>query len=322
MFGRLGHVTIAGAAMGAIAAGGYLSASKERSLLGTCFAERSFLPTVHAASVDQGSSTSAQPIPVPPPSFVPYTHDLPTDSAYMRDAPFLGEYVYWDENWDKRDPEYIRASTPPSKREPDGPELQRPTASRRIILIRHGQYNTSARSDLERTLTDLGHEQASATAARLEYLLADTQPSLLIHSTMTRAVQTFQPFIKAFAAVDSKSCDLLREGAPYPPEPPSKNYKPAHYFHTDGARIEAAYRQYFHRADVDQKTDSVEVIVCHANVIRYFVCRALQIPPSAWLRISLAHCSLTVLDIRPTGRVSLRALGDTGHLPRKLITFS
>ena len=44
-------------------------------------------------------------------------------------------------------------------------------------------------------------------------------------------------------------------------------------FYQDGARIEAAFRKYFHRADPEQKGDSVEVIICHANVIRYFVCR-------------------------------------------------
>ena len=43
----------------------------------------------------------------------------------------------------------------------------------------------------------------------------------------------------------------------------------------DGARIEAAFRKYFHRADPTQKADSVEIIVCHANVIRYFVCRSV-----------------------------------------------
>lgn len=41
----------------------------------------------------------------------------------------------------------------------------------------------------------------------------------------------------------------------------------------DSARIEAAFRKYIHRADPGQKKDSIEVFVCHANVIRYFVCR-------------------------------------------------
>ena len=48
---------------------------------------------------------------------------------------------------------------------------------------------------------------------------------------------------------------------------------PLQQFFQDGARIESAFRKYFHRADPDQKGDSVEIIVCHANVIRYFVCR-------------------------------------------------
>lgn len=39
-------------------------------------------------------------------------------------------------------------------------------------------------------------------------------------------------------------------------------------FLQDSARIEAAYRKYFHRADPQQKEDSYEMLVCHANVIR------------------------------------------------------
>jgi serine/threonine-protein phosphatase PGAM5 len=44
-------------------------------------------------------------------------------------------------------------------------------------------------------------------------------------------------------------------------------------FYQDGARIEAAFRKYFHRAEKSQETDSYDILVCHANVIRYFVCR-------------------------------------------------
>ena len=44
-------------------------------------------------------------------------------------------------------------------------------------------------------------------------------------------------------------------------------------FFQDGARIEAAFRKYFHRASPDQEEDSYEIIVGHANAIRYYVCR-------------------------------------------------
>ncbi|KAL3768779.1 hypothetical protein ACHAWU_006880 [Discostella pseudostelligera] len=118
-------------------------------------------------------------------------------------------------------------------------------------------------------------------------------------------------------------------------------------------RIERAFRKYFYRADMPDfptpddedengRDDSAinqsdtetqqqlesdpqhefEIIVCHANVIRYFFCRALQLPPEAWLRLCTFNCSLTYFTIRPTGTVSCRMLGDIGHLPYELNTFS
>jgi len=65
-----------------------------------------------------------------------------------------------------------------------------------------------------------------------------------------------------------------------------------------------------------------EIIVCHANVIRYFLCRALQLPPEAWLRFCVFNCSLTYLTVRPTGTVSCRMVGDIGHLGYDKSTFS
>lgn len=44
-------------------------------------------------------------------------------------------------------------------------------------------------------------------------------------------------------------------------------------YYEDGARIEAAFRNYIHRADTKQQEDSYEIFICHANVIRYIVCR-------------------------------------------------
>ena len=48
---------------------------------------------------------------------------------------------------------------------------------------------------------------------------------------------------------------------------------PLQEFHEDGARIEAAFRRYVHRAEPNQKEDSYEILPCHGNVIRFFVCR-------------------------------------------------
>eukprot|EP00797_Seminavis_robusta_P020798 Sro31_g020420.2 (373) ;mRNA; r:126014-127132 len=65
-----------------------------------------------------------------------------------------------------------------------------------------------------------------------------------------------------------------------------------------------------------------DIIVCHGNVIRYFLCRALQLPPEAWLRFSVFNCSVSYIMIKPNGYVSCRMIGDIGHLGYKETTFS
>lgn len=219
-----------------------------------------------------------------------------------------GPVTSWDYNWDKRD--VVGTEQVPA-------EVK---STRHLILIRHGQYNLKGKSDEERYLTDLGREQALLTGKRLAEL--NLPWTYLVSSNMTRAQQTAgliqQSLPEDLEILDNDS--ILAEGAPYPPEPPSPRWSPEERYQTDGARIEAAFRKYFHRADPEQKEDSYEVIVCHANVIRYFVCRALQLPPEAWLRISLKHASMTFVSIRPNGKVSVRGLGDAGHFPPEKLT--
>ena len=213
----------------------------------------------------------------------------------------------WDVDWDKR-------------------SLEKPTATRHIILIRHGHYNTKGLTDADKFLTSLGKEQATLTGKRLKAMSLDKKITMVVESTMTRATETSKLICKELdldkSLVEFISSDLVREGAPIEPQPPISHWNPQPQdFFIDGARIETAFRQFIHRADAKQADDSVELIICHANVIRYFVCRALQLPPEAWLRISLRHASITQLTVRPNGRVSLKALGDAGHLPVDKLTF-
>uniref|UniRef100_A0A4W5QIC8 Serine/threonine-protein phosphatase PGAM5, mitochondrial n=1 Tax=Hucho hucho TaxID=62062 RepID=A0A4W5QIC8_9TELE len=229
----------------------------------------------------------------------------------------------WDFNWDKRDPSTLLTngkkkeivSEDPSSEQDNG----KPKATRNILLIRHSQYNLSGNGDHERILTTLGREQAEFTGQRLAAL--GLKYDIMVHSTMARATETANIISKYLPGVELVSCDLLREGAPIEPVPPVTHWKPdAVQYHEDGARIEAAFRRYIHRADPKQKEDSYEIIVCHANVIRYFVCRALQFPPEGWLRIGLNNGSITWLTVRPSGRVALRTLGDSGFMPPDKLT--
>ncbi|CAK5087740.1 unnamed protein product [Meloidogyne enterolobii] len=235
----------------------------------------------------------------------------------------------WDSNWDFRDPLSIVNHKCERKEmtEQQKEELLAkctPKAVRNIFLVRHGQYFDQEDEKDARKLTPLGREQAELLGKRLTEAKNKFKYDKCVFSTLIRAKETGElmkknmPHLEIECSLDS----MLEEGAPYPPEPPISHWKPKSAFHTDGARIEAAFRKYFHRAKPSQKEDSHELIVCHANVIRYFVCRALQFPPEGWLRITLANSSITWLQIMPNGRVILRAMGDFGHLPPEKISFS
>ena len=72
---------------------------------------------------------------------------------------------------------------------------------------------------------------------------------------------------------------------------------------------------------VDAPSDEYDVLVCHANVIRFLALRALQLPPEGWLRLCTMNGSVTHITISPDGKVSLQSLGDTGHLAIDEVTF-
>lgn len=210
---------------------------------------------------------------------------------------------------------------------------------RTFILVRHGQYVSNSKVDEERILTDLGKKQASETATRLSTLLASKQlPPLrrIVYSTMTRATETHDIILSGLLdnANDSvkpgivlpeksEACDLIREGAVCRPVPDTWMHPTDEEYIEDGLRVEKAFKKYFHRGEQGEKNDDESVLmVCHGNVIRYLVMRALQLPPEAWLRTSVANASVTVISIGPTGLVSLRCMGETGHFPPDLITYN
>lgn len=70
--------------------------------------------------------------------------------------------VSWDFDWDKRDPASMippnkspLLTTDEIKKQNQLASSVRPTATRHLLLIRHGQYNLKGITDDERTLTQL-----------------------------------------------------------------------------------------------------------------------------------------------------------------------
>ena len=81
------------------------------------------------------------------------------------------------------------------------------------------------------------------------------------------------------------------------------------------AQLNAAFAKYFVPA---QGRDENDLLVCHGNVIRYFVCKALGVDTTAWLTMSVGHCSLTIIQVTPRGAFRVLAVGDMGHIPPPL----
>ena len=94
----------------------------------------------------------------------------------------------WNDNWDHR---AASASNKKEGKEIGGEEnAAKPTASRHLILIRHGQYEHWHEDSDKKVLTELGRRQAMATGERLKQL--GDGYTIMYYSTMPRATETAQ----------------------------------------------------------------------------------------------------------------------------------
>jgi serine/threonine-protein phosphatase PGAM5 len=257
--------------------------------------------------------------------------------------------------------EAFRNGNSPKKGDSKETDQPRSGKNRHIILVRHGQYDESSTEDKHRKLTPLGRQQAIETGIRLAEIAKgsinfsrDTFngpcPIKAIYvSDMVRAKETAQLISEQLNNLSPHYNDLLQapdhllnEALPAAMIPIRPDITGAdEEIDANHARIERAFQKYFYRDNGDSsdaasdqdgvddtltseeiQMDDFEIIVCHGNVIRYFFCRALQLPPEAWLRLCTYNCSLTYLVVRPNGLVSARMMGDIGHLSYDESSFS
>jgi serine/threonine-protein phosphatase PGAM5 len=190
---------------------------------------------------------------------------------------------------------------------------------RTIILIRHGVYDENDPRDAEigKALLPEGREQARNTGARLAGWPGGID--VLRTSTMTRARETAEIIAHALPGITPVPDRNLREC-----EPPGNSGRSMAGIEPGdadscAARLDGDLARYF-RPSPDR--DSTEVLVCHGNVIRWLTCRALGADPKLWLAMSPANCSLTVIQVRANGTFKITAMGDRGHLPVALQTWS
>lgn len=178
---------------------------------------------------------------------------------------------------------------------------------RRLLLIRHGQYDE--RDEGTKDLTRTGRKQAALVGKALD----DERIDAVYASTMLRARTT--------AALIAEPRKLLVASTPILVEciPTKVGFPvPAATIRDGRAQADHAYARYFKRS----KTPRTELLVCHGNLIRYLVTKAMGMKAANWRNLAIYHASITDIRILSDGRAVLFSYNDVSHLPHKLRTMS
>jgi serine/threonine-protein phosphatase PGAM5 len=205
----------------------------------------------------------------------------------------------------------LLALVPALAAEPQAP------AARTIVLVRHGNYVNDADADpqLGPHLSSLGVAQAHLVGARLAGL--PTRFDALYASPLQRARDTAAVIAEDFPGRHFEVVDDLAECTP----PTRRTEITAHEKPEDlagcQAQLDRAFARFFRPATGHEETD---LLVCHGNVIRYLVTRALGVDSKAWLEMSPGHASITRIRVEADGRFKVISVGDVGHLPPNLLT--
>jgi serine/threonine-protein phosphatase PGAM5 len=180
-----------------------------------------------------------------------------------------------------------------------------------VYLIRHGAYDRDSTTDdvTGNGLNALGHRQAHLIGARLAAL--PVSPATFVSSALRRARET-----AADMAVEMKRTptqdSLLSECTPMSSRPDfMRNHSPEAIAECDSQLVHAWARYMTPTPEADRH----DVLVCHGNVIRWFVSRAMSGDPRHWDTMDIGNGSLTILSVRSDGTTRLVMFSDVGHLP-------
>ena len=215
-------------------------------------------------------------------------------------------------------------------------------AVRHVYLVRHAQREPTVGPDAYGPgLTLLGWKQAHQTARRLSPLKID----VIYTSSLRRTMETARIIALEFDGIPIRPSTLLWECIPAIPEYALEWHRKHEHVDIDSIKIptemkpwvglwgeeiglkemeegfaqaQAAWEQYF---TPTRGKDRHEVIVCHGNLMRYFVMRALMVPPEAWCNTDLYNCGISEITINTDGKTMLFSHNDHGHLPDEMKTL-
>ena len=190
-------------------------------------------------------------------------------------------------------------------------------AARTIVLVRHGYYLPDAQADkqLGPHLAPIGVAQARLAGARLAGL--PIRFDALYVSPVQRARDTAAIIASDFPGRHFEVVDDLAECTPptWRTEITAQE-KPAEMAACK-AQFDRLFAHYFKPASGHERTD---LMVCHGNVIRNMVVRALGVDPKAWLEMSVGNASITRIRVEADGKFKVISVGDVGHIPPNLRT--
>jgi serine/threonine-protein phosphatase PGAM5 len=190
-------------------------------------------------------------------------------------------------------------------------------AARTIVLVRHGDYRSDPNADktLGPHLAPIGVAQAHLVGARLAGL--PTRFDAMYVSPVQRARDTAAIIAGDFPGRHFEVVDDLAECTP--PTWRTKitaQEKPAELAACK-AQFDRLFARYFKPASGQERT---ELMVCHGNVIRNMVVRALGVDRKAWLELSVGNASITRIRVEADGKFKVISVGDVGHIPPNLRT--
>eukprot|EP01083_Nonionella_stella_P241696 843788_1 len=243
-----------------------------------------------------------------------------TSGVYVHYYSTLNHFIPWDYNWDRRQNDYDSIS-----------KSLRKNGKRSVTLIRHSQYNrVQGENNDDKYLTDIGRQQAHHTAKRFNE--RGIRFDKIYCASFRRARETCEIIVCELEHNDVEQIEYdsdLNEGLAAMMEP-YESYKTLSEYireqEEQSPAIHKAFKKYIHRReksemvkDTTREREDV-LIVGHGNVFRYFITKALQFDKNGWMRFGMANCGISRINIRDDGVVRVNHVGDTGHLPKDLLT--
>lgn len=188
-------------------------------------------------------------------------------------------------------------------------------AARTIVLVRHGNYVPDPAADKKRGpgLSPIGVAQAHMAGARLAGFPGGFDA--LYVSPMQRARDTAATIVQDFPGRSFTVVDGLEECTPPTRRKEVMDKEDPASLAACKKQLDSVFDTYFKPAQGKPRT---EMMVCHGNVIRYLVTRALGVDTLAWLEMSPGHASITRIRVEADGRFKVLSVGDVGHIPANM----